>query len=58
MLTLILLVFAFVLAVLAGALNPAPAPGNPWCWRLLCWSFGCYVLAELFNRAGPLLKIG
>lgn len=53
MISLILLVFAFVLAVLAGSLNPAPAP--PWPWRLLCYSLACWFLADLVVRGGTLL---
>lgn len=57
MLSLILLVFAFVLFVVAGALNPA----EPWRGRLLCFGLACLVAAELFGgRAGspgPLIPL-
>jgi hypothetical protein len=54
MLSLILLVFAFVLAVVAGLVNPAT---EPWRWRLFCFSLACFFLAELINRV-PALHVG
>ena len=42
---LILLVFAFVMAVISGFLNPAPTP--VWPWRMMCWSWACFFLADL-----------
>lgn len=57
MLPLILLVFAFVLAIVAGIVNPPPA-GNPWSWRMLCWSVACWVLAEILQRGGQVLRLG
>lgn len=51
MLTMILLVFAFVMIVIAGL---APV-GEPWPWRLhwrlLCFGLACAVLAEIFRFA-------
>ena len=43
MLSIIFLVFALVLAVLAGALNPA----EPWRGRLLCFSLACFFASEM-----------
>ncbi len=54
MIALILLVFAFVLAIVAGFVPPAPAPF--WGWRALCWSLACYFLADIVTHAGPLLR--
>ncbi len=54
MLILILLVFAFVMSVVAGV-TAAPAPPGLWSWRLLCWSLACYFLAEIFTRGGSVL---
>ncbi len=58
MLPLILLVFAFVLSVVAGILSPPPAVGNPWSWKLLCWSIACWVLAEIVSKGGTVLRLG
>jgi len=49
MLSLILLVFAFVLFVVAGFAN---LPDPPWKTRLVCVGFACWVLAELL-KTGP-----
>jgi len=49
MLSLILLIFAFVLAVVAGVVAPSPSPA-PWGWRLLCFSIAAYFLAEILFR--------
>jgi hypothetical protein len=57
MLTVILLVFAFVLAVVAGVLAPAP-PVNPWSWRMLCWALACWFLAEILAKGGSVLRLG
>jgi hypothetical protein len=48
MLSLILLVFAFVLFVIAGAVNP---PENPWRSRLVCFGLACVALADIVVRA-------
>ena len=55
MLSLILLVFAFVLAVVAGIVSPIT---DPWRWslRLLCWAFACFFLAQILTIA-PALHI-
>lgn len=49
MLTMILLVFAFVLFVVAGLIPQPPAPA--WNWRLLCFGLACWVLSELLGHA-------
>jgi hypothetical protein len=55
MLTLILLVFAFVLLVIAGFLAGPPAPSeNPWRSRLVCFGLACWVLAEILNTVPKL----
>lgn len=58
MLVLILIVFAFVLSVVAGILSPPPAVGNQWSWKLLCWAMACWFLAEMLARGGSVLKLG
>jgi hypothetical protein len=47
MVVLILLVFAFVLAVVAGMWA-----AEPWRWRMLCFALACYFLADLVRGAG------
>ena len=49
MLSLILLVFAFVLAIVAALLGP---PEHPWRNRLVCFALACFFLAEILK--GPL----
>lgn len=51
MLTLILLVFAFVLFVLGGFLGSAPAP-SPWYGRynLISWGLACWVLSVILSN--------
>ncbi len=51
MISLILLVFALVLFVVAGAINAA----EPWRGKLLCIGLACWVGAELVTRALPTL---
>jgi hypothetical protein len=51
MLTLILLVFAFVLFVLAGLGVPSSPRFN-----FLGWGLACVVLAEILGRAPLLIK--
>lgn len=53
MISLILLVFAFVFAVIA-AFAPVAEPW-PWKiqWRLLCFSLACYFLAEILRPFFP-----
>jgi hypothetical protein len=46
----LLLMFALVLAVIAGNVNPV----DPWRGRLLCFSVACIAAAELV-KAIPLL---
>lgn len=50
--SLILLVFAFVLFVLA-AFAPDPEPRRS---KLCCFGLACWVAAEIVLRAGPLLR--
>ncbi len=50
MISLILLVFAFVLFCISGSLAP-----EPWKSRLVCYGLACWVLAEILTRGGPLL---
>lgn len=52
MLSLILLVFALVLFVVAAFVNPAP---EPWRNRLICFGLACWVGAEIVRNA-PLLR--
>jgi hypothetical protein len=44
--SLILLVFAFVLFAIAAMVNPI----EPWRGKLCCIAFACWVAAELFTR--------
>lgn len=44
MLSLILLVFAFVLLMIAGLVAPSV---EPWRSKLACFGLACWVLAEL-----------
>lgn len=52
MIALILLVFAFVLFVIAGAWNPQPP--SPWFSRLAAAGLAFWVLSELLGRSGML----
>ena len=52
MLSLILMVFAFVLFAIAGFIAP-PTPESPWSSRLVCFGLSCWVLAELVKGVGP-----
>ena len=51
MLSLILLVFAFVLFVIAGFVRPEP---EPWRGRMICFGLACLALAEIVRNV-PLL---
>lgn len=53
MISLILLVFAFVLFIVAGVYS---APEPPWRSRLVCFGLGCWVLAEILKGGAPLLR--
>jgi hypothetical protein len=57
MLNLILLVFAFVMFVLAGLGVPWPPP-QPWPWpyRLVAWGLACWVLTDILKSAPILLR--
>jgi hypothetical protein len=50
MLSLILLVFALVLFVLAGLINPA---NEPWRTRLVCFGLACLAGAEIVRNGMP-----
>jgi hypothetical protein len=50
LITLILLVFAFVLFVLAGCNVPSPR------WNLIGWGLACWVLATILERGPVLLR--
>ncbi len=52
MLSLILLVFALVLFVIAGAVRPEP---EPWRSRLVCFGLACLAGAEIARNV-PLLR--
>ena len=53
MLSLILLIFAFVLFMLAAFVSPV----DPWRGRLACLGLACWSLAEILNgRLSALLK--
>lgn len=52
MLTLILLVFAFVLFAIAGGWNPQPP--SPWFSRLVAAGLAFWVLAEILGRTPAL----
>ena len=52
MLSLILMVFALVLFVVAGFVNLV----DPWRNRLVCLGLACWVGAAIIGQAGPLLK--
>lgn len=56
MLTVILLVFAFVMLVVAGLVPPAPPAPGLWAWRLLCWGLACWALSLILGgvHLGPL----
>jgi len=51
MLSVILLVFAFVLFLVAGLTLPETPP---WRSRLVCWGLACWVLSEILKGAGLL----
>ena len=51
MLSLILLVFALVLFIIAALVNPV----DPWRGRLLCYGLACWVGAEIVRTGAPLL---
>jgi hypothetical protein len=53
MFSLILLVFAFVLFVLSGAVNP---PENPWRTRMVCFGWACVALAMILEKTPVLFK--
>lgn len=52
MLSLILLVFALVLFLVAAFVNPV----DPWRGKLLCLGLACMAGAEIVVRGAPLLR--
>lgn len=52
MLSVILMVFAFVLFVVAGLYQ---SPNPPWSPRFVCWGLACWVLADLVTKV-PILR--
>ena len=58
MLSLILLVFAFVLAVIAGLRPPNNPPFDVLGWRLLCFALACFFLANILVQAVSLKLLG
>ncbi len=54
MLSLILMVFALVLFIIAGSFAYA-VPDWPWRNRLLCFGLACWVASELVSRGPGLL---
>ncbi len=51
MISIILLVFAFVLAVIA-AWSTWPSPSSLWASRLICLALACYFLSVLLSGLG------
>jgi hypothetical protein len=51
MLTLILLVFAFVLVAVSAFIAPA---AEPWRWRLAWCGVACWILSELLANGAAL----
>lgn len=58
MLSLILMVFAFVLAVIAGLRPPSNPPFDVLGWRLFCFAVACFFLADILARAAGLKLLG
>jgi hypothetical protein len=52
MLSMILVIFAFVLFAIAAAWNPPPE--TPWRSRLVCAGLACWTLAEILARTPTL----
>jgi hypothetical protein len=52
MFSMILLVFAYVLFMVAGLIRPP----EPWTSRLPVLGLACWVLAEIVGKAVPLLR--
>ncbi len=55
MLSIILLVFAFVFFAIATAYS-TPNPEPPWRSRLVCCGLACWVLSELVAKVPLLLR--
>jgi hypothetical protein len=49
LLSMILVVFAFVLFAISAVWNPSP--DTPWRARLVCAGLACWTLAEILSRA-------
>ena len=58
MISLILLVFAFVLAVIAGFRPPNNPPFEVLGWRLLCIALAAFFLANLLGSPAALKLLG
>jgi cell division protein FtsW (lipid II flippase) len=52
--TLILLVFGFVLFVLGAVRMANPAPDPP-AFKLVAFGLACWILAEILSHAAPLI---
>lgn len=58
MLSLILMVFAFVLAVIAGFRPPSNPPFEVLGYRLICFALACFFLASILGNPATLKMIG
>ena len=56
--SLILMVFAFVLAVIAGFRTPSNPPFEVLGYRLICFALACFFLADILAKATGLHLIG
>jgi hypothetical protein len=52
------MVFAFVLAVIAGLRPPSNPPFDVLGWRLFCFAVACFFLADILARAAGLKLLG
>jgi hypothetical protein len=58
MFSLILMVFAFVLAVIAGLRPPSNPPLDVLGYRLLCFALAAFFLADILTKASGLKLLG
>lgn len=58
MLSLILMVFAFVLAVIAGFRPASNPPADVLRDRLVCFALACFFLADILAKATSLKLLG
>jgi len=58
MLSLILMVFAFVLAIIAAFRPPDNPPVDVLGWRLACFALACFFLANLLGSPTALKLLG